>query len=404
MQSTLKVQKSGGYEYLYIYFKQKKSRILINTMYKPEKGRMTSENLFKTNEYVNSLILRQKNAVDEYINHCRRHRREVSQHDCSLYLHKLNFANIHLSSSKVANEKSILQHFKDFVVFKTKELSHYNSIRVYNSIYTNLKEFDKFYPLTFQSVNTQQFFPEFKQFSIEKLNHIDNTISKNVAIIKAFLKYLQDEDIFLFKSKILSFKVPKSPPQVISLTTKEITEIYLFKLYNEFERKVIDVFVFLCMTSLRYSDYLELAGKEIEGEIIEKNNIKTKTEMTIPLNDTALEILGNYGNRIPKYTNAYLNRELKVIFAKYNLLQTNIEVTTYQNGRPQSIIGKKAEFITVHKSRASFITNLIANNTPLNEIMTATGHKKVSTLNTYTQKRTNVGLTKSLALNTVKGN
>lgn len=125
---------------------------------------------------------------------------------------------------------------------------------------------------------------------------------------------------------------------------------------------------------------------------------KTNSEISIPLNDTALKILHKYKNQLPRYANAYLNRELKIIFNKYKLLQTDIDVVTTQNGKQKVKSGKKADFITVHKSRSSFITNLIANNTPLNEIMTATGHKKVSTLNTYTEKRKNVGLTKTLEI------
>ena len=398
MQSSLKVQKSGGYDYLYIYFKQKKSRLLINTGYKPDKGKMTTENLFKNNDYINGLIIKKKNAVDEYINNCRFFKKEVNQRDCAEFLQKRNFDKIHVSSIQASSEKSILEYFRDFVRFKTNELNHYNSIRVYNSLYTTLEKFGKVYQLTFERVNTQQFFPEFKKFSLNNLNHIDNTASKNVAIIKAFFKYLQDEEIFIFKSKMLNYKIPKTPPQVITLTTEEIREIHNCDLYNKFERQVIDVFIFLCMTSLRYSDYEAITHQEIESNIIERNNLKTKSEMTIPLNDTSLKILQKYNNKLPRYANAYLNRELKAIFNKYNLLQTVIEVVTYQNGRAISKIGKKADFITVHKSRASFITNLITSNTPLNEIMTATGHKKVSTLNAYTEKRINVGLTKTLEI------
>jgi integrase len=109
----------------------------------------------------------------------------------------------------------------------------------------------------------------------------------------------------------------------------------------------------------------------------------------VPLNQTALEILERYGNELPQFANAYLNRELKAIFRKYDLLKSDYKKTFIKNKKELTKEGKKRDFITVHKSRSTFITLLINQNTPLSEIMPMTGHKLVSTLNTYTDKKLN---------------
>jgi integrase len=123
------------------------------------------------------------------------------------------------------------------------------------------------------------------------LGHIDNTVSKNISILKAFLRYLQDNEIATFKSKLFKFSIPKHRSQVITLTIDEIKEIYYCDKYDKFEKPVIDVFVFLIMTAMRYCDYEEIHNARIENNILIKVNKKTKTEINVPLNQTALEIL-----------------------------------------------------------------------------------------------------------------
>jgi len=101
---------------------------------------------------------------------------------------------------------------------------------------------------------------------------------------------------------------------------------------------------------------------------------------------------------LPQYANAYLNRELKSIFRKYDLLKSDYKKISIKNGKPIKKEGKKRDFITVHKSRSTFITLLINQNTPLSEIMPMTGHKLVSTLNTYADKKLNPDVTDKIKI------
>src|SRR5690606_13551602 len=137
-------------------------------------------------------------------------------------------------------------------------------------------------------------------------------------------------------------------------------------------------FIFLIMTAMRYCDYEQIKSARIENNILIKVNQKTKTVINVPLNQTALEILERYGNELPQFANAYLNRELKAIFRKYDLLKSDYKKTFIKNKKELTKEGKKRDFITVHKSRSTFITLLINQNTPLSEIMPMTGHKLVS--------------------------
>jgi len=137
---------------------------------------------------------------------------------------------------------------------------------------------------------------------------------------------------------------------------------------------------------------------QIENNILTKRNEKTKTSITIPLNDTALEILKRYNYKLPVFANAYLNREIKAIFKKYDLLNTEYVKVSVKNRINIPSKGLKRDFVTVHKSRSTFITLLINNHVPLTEIMPITGHRKVSTLDIYTDTKINPEATNKIAL------
>lgn len=243
MESVLKINKVGKYHYICVYYKQKNNRILVNTNVKPVEGKMNDDNWFKDNFRANGLIMQVKNNVDSYINGCRMHRKAVNHRECLQYLKEHYNADIKIREDKPV-QRTILQYFSDFVNNKALELNHYNSQRVYNSLETNLKEFEKEYTLTFESINKLDFFYRFRDYSVKTLDHIDNTISKNVAILKSFLSYLQDNEIYTFKSALFNYSVGKTPAQVVTLTAEEIKQIYYCDKYDKFERQLIDVFVF----------------------------------------------------------------------------------------------------------------------------------------------------------------
>jgi integrase len=348
-------------------------------------------------QYGNIEFRKWLNSVGSYIHMCRVWGREPNQQGCLEYLRKETKLEIK-SSPNAKPEKTVMDYFQDFINEKGKELGgHYNSQRVYNSLHKNMKEFNETYNLTLEKLNDLNFFYDFRDYSY-KIGHIDNTVSKNISILKAFLRYLQDNEVAIFKSKMFKFSIPKHRSQVVTLTENEIREIYYCDKYDKFERTIIDVFIFLIMTAMRYCDYEEIENARIEDNILIKVNKKTKTEINVPLNKTALEILERYNNEIPQYTNAYLNRELKAIFRKYDLLKSDYKKTYVKNKKELTKTGKKRDFITVHKSRSTFITLLINQNTPLSEIMPMTGHKLVSTLNTYADKKLNPDATDKIKI------
>jgi integrase len=385
--SQLKAYKTGNYEYLYIYFKAGGKSIKINTGYKPNDIKDAS---------INNFIKGMQSKVDMYILTCRNENKKIDNRDCSNYLN-LDYPEIKVKEQKEITNNDILVHLNNFVDQKILELNYINSSKIYPVLKNNLIEFNKQYKLTPESINDINFLYKFRDFGYNTKNLVDNTLSKRISLVKSFLKYLDTNEIVKIKTILFQYKIPKRQSEIVSLTRDEILTIYNQK-YNKDEQILIDIFIFLTLTGLRYGDYFKLQKNDIINNVLEKSNEKTKTDIKVKLNQTAINILQKYNNEIPKYSNAYLNRRLKEILLKYDLLNYEIKKTIYINRIPINKTYIKRDLISIHKSRSTFITNLISNNLPFNDIMTATGQKRVSTLAIYANKQYNPSLTDCLEL------
>ena len=228
-------------------------RIPTGLEYKPE---LVTKDLQFIDSYENGQLMELRNEVDTYITRCYILLKEINQQDCLRHLKQSYNENIKVKD-RATLAKSVLDYYNDFINFKSDDLNHYNSVKVYKSLQKNLIDFNDVFKLTIENLNKDnfEFFIKFKNYSYETLNHIDNTVSKNIAILKSFLKFLQKKTRYIFKTELFDYKVTKHKSQVVTLSNDEIKEIYYYQNYNKFEKQIIDVFIFLCMTSLRYCDY-----------------------------------------------------------------------------------------------------------------------------------------------------
>lgn len=138
-------------------------------------------------------------------------------------------------------------------------------------------------------------------------------------------KWISENPLANYKSKSKKETVNKKTP----ITRDELDKIKKEKFKNESLERYADIFVFQCLTSLRYSDVLNLKFddiKELEDgtRYINKPNQKTGTEFLIPLIDEAYELIKKYdkdlhtrihhqGRCFPVKSNGNYNKRLKVI-------------------------------------------------------------------------------------------
>jgi integrase len=213
-----------------------------------------------------------------------------------------------------------------------------------------------------------------------------NTIKKKINIFITFMRWASTKSFVVFPVEIEKFSKQIKSPEVIksSLTKSEVLAIYQLQPKSDSYEIVRDIFVFSCLTGIRWSDLITLNKQDIkehsQGLIITKKAEKTDSEFSVFLNKISKTIIEKYDYNFNRMTNPAFNRILKEFLKSTELFN---DESKFKDGIRRL---KRWEIISIHRGRDTFITMLIEENVPLNVIMKYTGHKKLSTLEKYIDK------------------
>jgi integrase len=411
-QSELKIFKSGNYEFIYLYFKHKGNILRINTGNKPIKSGMLKDLLYNSSvtdhKAINERTTELKQKVDGYIEFkLNSYNSIVNQKECLEYISTSDYVKglngkllrlndfTHVEQSKTI--KTVMNYYNDFLIYKTKEVVNASS---YHSLKLNLENFQTYRgnELTFEYVSTKDFIVDFREYlSGDKINMLKhqylNTNSVNIKLtqLKTFLNWINDSEIFVIKPSVFKFKNSVITNEAIALTKTDLLALQALVNLKEHEQKIVDVFLFNCFAGLRFSDLMILnknnINKHNENEYyIVLTNKKTGTEAIIQLQKTSLDILQKYDWNLPKTNNANFNKHLKMILVKYNLFSDLVTIQKRENNSVKDIKVMRRLLVSSHTARKTFVNLCFENNVPINQIMKATAHKNISTLQKYMQK------------------
>ncbi len=213
-----------------------------------------------------------------------------------------------------------------------------------------------------------------------------NTIKKKINIFITFMRWASTKSFVVFPAEIEKFSKQIKSPEVIksSLTKSEVLEIYQIQPKSDSHEIVRDIFVFSCLTGIRWSDLITLNKQDVkeqsQGLIIVKKAEKTDSEFSVFLNEISISILKKYDYNLNRMSNPAFNRILKEFLKSTELFN---DESKFKEGKRRL---QRWEIISIHRGRDTFITMLIEENVPLNVIMKYTGHKKLSTLEKYIDK------------------
>jgi integrase len=232
---------------------------------------------------------------------------------------------------------------------------------------------------------------------------VNNTIKKNLKVLKWFFRWLIKHDYITGKAAtgILNYQpkikdiseTQRQKKNLIALTKDEIetlenVEIPETKNYLE---RVRDVFLFQCFTGLRYSDLYALK----KHNIIEKNgatwlNITTQKDsefLEYKLIPQAVRIIEKYKDYsetsvLPVITNQRMNEYLKELgkLAELNDLITKVH---YRGNTKEEDQFPKWQLLTTHVGRKTFITTAVEAGVPMDELMRIVGHSDFEMLKVY---------------------
>ncbi|WNH10556.1 tyrosine-type recombinase/integrase [Thalassobellus suaedae] len=397
MRSTFNIKEPKG---------DKETLILFSAYFKDE-GRKF---VYSTGEAINpkewDFENRQPNDLSGRSERANKHRAIKRQLD-----RYSNFFSDTIQNFKLANREILISEIKENfdVEFKrTKSISS-KFFDVYDIFLTEKKndytedansqttikryEYNKKLLFDFQSYRNKKihfnqinkaFYNIFIGFCIDEKSHSANTLRRNVGLLKTFL-YWALEGGYTYKTDFQKFKAPKAQQtDEVALTMEQVEKVFEFDLSNNKRlEKVRDLFVFGCVTGMRYSNYSKVGKKDIQNGIIkvrdEKNNDKT---LEIPLNEFSVYILKKYDYNLPRISNQRFNDYIKEVF---QLLGYDEDVKkTIKIGKDLiEQINPLYERISSHTARRSFITIMKNKKIPDKIIMSFTGHKSLEVFNKY---------------------
>ena len=253
----------------------------------------------------------------------------------------------------------------------------------YRTIKKDLLNFDKINgPSTFDGIDLI-WYASFKSYCEQVKKHSVNTFGRNIGLVKTFLNYALREK-YTLNDKFKLFKAKREITNQVVLSKSEVLKLYHFDFTKNTKlEKVRDVFVFGCLTGMRYSDFKRVQRENIENSTITLRETKDKSKtLKIPLVALSRAILEKYNYKLPvisdqKFRN-YIKEACKIVGFKDPVVKSSRIGNKVINET-----FKKYERISTHTARRSFITNMINAGVPNKVIMGITGHKSIVTFHNY---------------------
>jgi len=269
-------------------------------------------------------------------------------------------------------EKSIptdLINYIDFYINYRKHELKSASVKKFNVIKNKIIRFEKYRK---KQILIKEVNDSFKnEFVIYCKNEIysQNTIQRELAIIKTFCKHARFLGIETHP-QLDSLRLDKAKVEKIYLTFEDLTKIENIsknQLTDSLDNAK-DWLIISCYSGQRISDFMRFTDEQIRKEdgeyLLEFTQKKTNKLTTIPLHPKVLEILQKRNGKFPyeisdqKY-NDYIKEVCKI--AELNqLIFGSKNAETEPNSkvfRKKSGTYKKWELVTSHIGRRSFATN-----------------------------------------------
>ena len=275
----------------------------------------------------------------------------------------------------------------EYIKSKTKQVTP-KMLNVFRNMRDTLKAFETYRkkPITFESFDFD-FYEEFVEYMIYE--HLQrrrkevikgfrvSTVGKTIKQLRIFLRNRMRRKI-IAPINLEDFKILDEETDAVYLTWDEIIRIYQTDLSDQPHLcKYRDLFVFGCLTGLRFSDFSTIKSEDVRNRMLYKKQDKSDHWVVIPLKDEAYSIfVTDFNRNIPKMSNGSFNIHIKEVAKLAGIVQL-IKFSHKKGNRDIITIKPKYDWITSHTCRRSFCTNEFLAGTPVDLIMKISGHKSL---------------------------
>ena len=282
------------------------------------------------------------------------------------------------------NKKLFFWNYYEEWVALTRGHGKARSAMVYETTARHLRAFatQAKMSITFESI-TPAFGDKFTLFLLDKVQLTDNTIAKQVATLKRFMKYAADRSFHTTRGYVqLSWK--RQEPEIMTLTAEEVRALEELELTGRpYLDNARNLFLLSCYTGLRYSDLVAIRPEHLKGATLRITTQKTREAVTVPLRPVAQRIVEKYlAGDVHPISNQRLNDYLKEL-GQLAGLTTPIEVIKYRAGTRHSTTYAKWERLGCHTGRRTFVTLSLERGLRPEVVMKVTGHRDWKSFKRY---------------------
>ena len=250
----------------------------------------------------------------------------------------------------------------------------------------NLKEWDQ---LTYELIKEFSDYQK-KSQGASRYNGIMFVLRKGIsAAYKDKTIPFKDHDVIeLLKECQVSTRV--NDDGKVALTPEQVNYIYSMSIEDKITEEVRDMFIFECLTSLRFSnitgaDFSMHKGKDT-FEVVQKKEKGSKNQnIVLALDSRIKDILDKYNWTFPTFDNKKANYHIKKIVGLTPFGNEYIDVKKkLANGKTEIQKKMMKEIVGSHTARRTFITIYRSNsNVQDRDLMHLTGHQSIDMLERY---------------------
>lgn len=275
-------------------------------------------------------------------------------------------------------EFTMLKDFEDFVEKRRKDSKNFSesTIKKYITVLNILREFETHLGSQLDvDVFDKHMCEQMKSFLLFQKNLRNNTIAKHMSVMRAFYgAYYPGADRSFFTYK-------QYRPEVIALYENELM-LLIETPFHGIKEKVKDLFVFMSLTGMRFSDVHRFSPAWVEQELIIYSAIKTKSKAYVPVTETVQGILEKYDGYPPKMSEQYFNRTLKDVLKDCGMTRPIIK--RHRQGKEEiEEIMPLWEAVSSHTGRKTFISLMLARQIPIQDVMNMSGHQDYRSMKPY---------------------
>jgi integrase len=226
----------------------------------------------------------------------------------------------------------------------------------------------------------------YKDFSLwmeQKKDYKVSNISAHWKRIKVVMRAAEDKK--LSTSRVYEkFKKESYTTDNIALSDPELQKLEKVKLQDKELAAIRDHFLLACYTGARISDWGRLRKEDIVNGIWKYTAHKTIEVCRVRISPKVIAILDKYNDNLPELpkSDQVVNENIRAI-CQMAKIDSSYTQNVIKGGKLVTDTKPRYKLVTSHTGRRTFATRLILQGVPVHLVMAQTGHKTLSSFESY---------------------